>query len=172
MVELARWLPNSTPALHRAIVVRALSDCGICENPPGSNRSGVIDEYNRRAGVPVGSYWCASAVGAWWADAAQDIGQVLLLPPGYASVDNWMQWAKKTGRWHARPVPGAAVLYGIPTDASHMGVVVRLGPILLDVSGNTTLGGGYSRNGVAVDVKPVNNDRLLGYVWPEPAPGP
>lgn len=161
MVELARWLPDATPALHRRIVERAIADIGILEMPPGSNRSGVIDEYNRLAGVPVGSYWCASAVGAWWRDAGAPF-----LPPGYASCDRWMAWARSTGRWTGTPVPGAAVVYGQPGDASHIGVVIRTDPILLSIEGNTTLGGEYSRNGVAVDLKAVNLTRLLGFVLP------
>lgn len=161
MLELARWLPDDTPALHRRIVQRALTDCGICENPPGSNRSGVIDDYNARAGVAAGSYWCASAVGAWWEDAGAET------PTGRASCDRWLAWAKTTSRWSAVPVPGAAVLYGVGSDAQHIGVVVRVTPLLLAVEGNTSLGG-YDRNGVAVSLKLVNAPRRLGYVHPEP----
>ena len=37
--SLAAWAPQSTPALNLAIAKRALLDVGICEMPPGSNRS-------------------------------------------------------------------------------------------------------------------------------------
>jgi hypothetical protein len=63
---------------------------------------------------------------------------------------------------------GAAVVYGKPGDASHIGVIVRVIPLLLAVEGNTTLDG-FSRNGVAVDLKLVNTDRVLGYVYPAAA---
>jgi hypothetical protein len=33
---------------------------GVEENPRGSNRGPEVDEYNRAAGVPLGSPWCAS----------------------------------------------------------------------------------------------------------------
>jgi CHAP domain len=165
MIALARWLPTATPDLNRRIVVRALSDIGIVETPPGSNRSGVIDSYNLAAGVPVGSYWCAAAVAAWYRESGAKV------PPGSASCDSWMAWAKAAGQWKTTPTPGAAVVYGTstPLDATHIGVVVRVGPLLLSCEGNTSLGG-FSRNGVAVDLKLVNTDRLLGYVWPIAAP--
>lgn len=162
-VDPARWLPDSTPPLERAIVLRALSDIGICENPPGSNRSGVIDEYNRRAGAPLGSYWCASAMGVWIEDAG---GQT---PAGRASCDNWYAWAKTNGLWTLTPRPGYGVLYGVGDDAQHCGVVVRITPLLLSVEGNTSLGGQFSRNGVAVDLKEVNQPRRLGYIIPSAA---
>jgi len=160
MIALARWLPDDLPALQRRIVERALADVGICENPPGSNRSGVIDGYNTAVGAPVGSYWCAAAVAAWFRESGAAI------PAGAASCDRWMLWAQSRGLWVERPTPGAAVVYGVPGDAQHIGVVIRLTPILLSIEGNTTLGGDYSRNGVAVDLKQVNARRLLGYIVP------
>ena len=159
--NLASWLADDVPLLGRTIAQRALADVGICEVPQSSNRGPQIDAYNRRAGVPVGSYWCASAVGAWWADAGAEV------PAGYASCDHWMSWARKTGRWSDRPAIGAAALYGVPGDAQHIGVVVRLDPVLLDVEGNTSLAG-YSRNGELVELKAVDHHRLLGFVHPEP----
>jgi hypothetical protein len=78
-----------------------------------------------------------------------------------------MQWAKQTNRWSDHPVIGVAVLYGTPTDASHIGVVVRTNPLVLSVEGNTALMG-YSREGVAVDLKLVALDRVIGYAHPVP----
>lgn len=162
-IELARWLPASTPELNRRIVKRALLDVGVCEIPPGSNRSGVIDDYNQRASAPVGSFWCAAAVHAWWQDAGAAVPEA-----GPAGCDEWMKWAKKTGRWSDKPSPGAAVVYGKPTDANHIGVIVRVDPILESVEGNTTIGGAFNRNGVAVDLKSPELSRVLGYIHPRP----
>ena len=158
----APWLPDSTPDLNRLIVVRALSDVGICEMPPGSNRSGRIDEYVRAVGSPLGSYWCAAALAAWWREAGAEV------PPKEAgSCDTWMMWARHTNRWKATPQPGDAVLYGTPKDSNHCGVVVRISPLILTVEGNTSLGG-YDRNGVAVDLKQLNAPKVVGYISPLP----
>ena len=162
--QLAEWLPAATPALAAAIVRRALLDVGIVEIPPGSNRSPRIDEYCLAAKVPVGSYWCAAAVAAWWRESGAEI-------PAYpAGCDEWMAWARQTHRWATTPAAGAAVLYGKPGDASHIGVVVRVTPMLLSCEGNTSFGG-YTRNGVGVALKEVDTARVLGYVLPMPGGG-
>lgn len=165
---LAAWLDEKTPPLSAAIARRALSDVGLCEVPPGSNRSPRIDEYVRAAGSPLGSFWCACFVAAVFREAGA-------LTPGAGvdgSCDAWRRWAMKRGRWSQQPVVGAAVVYGKVTDgvvdANHIGVVVRVDPLLLAVEGNTSLGG-YDRNGVAVDLKQVDRARVLGYVHPLPA---
>jgi hypothetical protein len=160
--SLCAWAPTTLPAVNLAIAKRALLDVGICEIPPGSNRSGRIDEYALAVGCPVGSFWCAAAVAAWWRES----GAETPLSQG-GSCDAWMRWARDTGRWTPRPEIGRAVVYGGPGDASHIGVVVRVQPLLLSVEGNTTLEG-FSRNGVAVDLKLVNTARLLGYIDPIP----
>lgn len=160
--ELAAWLPSSTPALNRAIVKRALCDVGICEIPPGSNRSGRIDEYVKAVGSPLGSYWCAAFVAAVWREAGAETP-----PRDAASCDAWKRWAFETSRFDSKPVLGAVVLYGTHDDASHCGIIVRLAPLTLTVEGNTSLGG-YSRNGVAVDLKEMNGPRVLGFVHPIP----
>lgn len=168
----APWLPSNTAPVIRDLIVRASLDIGITEMPPGSNRSGIIDEYNIRAGGKVGDYWCATAMGAWW----QDVG--LLAPKGYGSCDAWVAFAKETGRWipvGSTPPVGSAVLYGkpgVPPDAQHIGLLIRWAPLPITIEGNTTIEGsafGASRNGVAVSVKELTKtDPILGYCAPLP----
>lgn len=160
--HLADWLPDATPALNAAIVRRALTDVGLLEMPPGSNRSPRIDEYNRAVGSDVGSYWCASALSAWFREAGARTP-----PTSAASCDAWLSWATRCGYLSSRPVEGAAVLYGVRGDASHCGVVVRLTPLRLTVEGNTSLSR-YDRNGYVVTLKRLEDDRVLGYVHPTP----
>jgi hypothetical protein len=155
---LCPWAPASTPPIALAVAKRALLDIGICETPPGSNRSGRIDEYVEAVGSPLASFWCAAAVAAWFREAGA------MTPPSSAgSCDVWMGWAKLHALWQPTPAIGSAVVYGRAGDASHIGVVVRVDPLLLAVEGNTALEA-YSRNGVAVDLKQVNPARVLGYV--------
>jgi len=161
---LCPWLEAGVEALHAAVARRAAKDVGICEVPPGSNRSGRIDQYNAAVGAPVGSYWCASAVSAWFREAG-----AMTPPMGAASCDRWMTWAKAQGLWRSEPAIGRAVVYGKPGDASHIGVVVRTAPHLLSMEGNTTLDG-YSRNGEVVTLKYVRVVRVLGYIEPKAAP--
>lgn len=175
LLPAARHLPATLELAPRRAIVRAILDLGaVVEEPPGSNRGEVIDAYLRSAGVPESvilagkGYWCAAAVGQWWEDAG------LLTPKGRADCDRWMAWGKQTGRWSNIPTLGAAVLYGKPGDASHIGIVVRVDPLVLSVEGNTTIESGFDRNGIAVALKVVDSkqDPLLGYVQPFPATAP
>lgn len=147
-------------------VSEAGASVGVCEEPPGSNRGPEINLWLRMAGTDEGQPWCAAAVGAWWRAGGLEV------PRGYASCDNWLHWARETKRFHTLPGLGSAVLYGKGEDASHIGLVVRVQPLLLSIEGNTTVeGAAYSssREGVVVSLKEVTkSDPVLGYVMPFP----
>lgn len=165
----AGWLTGTEPQMRLAIVFRALADLGVCETPPGSNRGGRIDEWNRRAEAPPASYWCEAWANAVWTDAGAET------PPSLrASTDAMIIWGKQTKRWRpvsATPEIGDQVLYGKTVagalDANHVGIVVRVTPYLLTVEGNTGFGG-FDRNGEAVVLKKPEPARILGYVSPIP----
>jgi len=165
MKDIGWWLPKTTPLICRTIVVMAICDLGMLEKPPGSNRGEDIDALNDLAKVPRGSYWCAAWVGKIWRNAGAQV------PVGYASCDHWMAWAKQTNRWTTHtPAPGCAVLYGVPGDAHHIGIVIRtdIDGMVLSLEGNTTVEGSkFERNGTAVGLKVVNErDPVLGFVHP------
>ena len=159
------WLPADTPILERAIVDLAREWVGVSEDPPGSNRGAEIDQWNRDAGAPPASYWCASFVAAVFRAAGA------ALPPVPASCDSWMIWAKAQGLWRPAPRTGCAVLYGVPGDARHIGIIIRTHPQVFSIEGNTTVEGSkFERNGTAVALKIVDaHDPVLGYVMPWPA---
>lgn len=164
MMRPGSWIPPTSSALGTAIARRALLDVGICEDPPRSNRSPEIDAYLQRAGVALGLPWCAAAVAAWFRECGAQTPAV-----GAASTDAWMGWARAHGLWADKPSIGAAVVYGKDGDAEHIGVVVRLQPILLTVEGNTSLDAGNVREGIAVDLRNRQGSTwILGYVRPAP----
>lgn len=160
-LQLAPWLPADVSPLRRAIVEAALATVGIAEEG-GSNRGPQIDSYLRALSVPTGQPWCAAWATAIWTTAGAEV------PPGWrgASCDEWMRWGMQAGRWVKAPTYGDAVLYGIPGDAQHIGIIVRLTPYFYSVEGNTIVGVSFSREGVAVDLKEVSLKRVLGYVQP------
>jgi hypothetical protein len=84
MKDIGWYLPKTTPLICRTIVVMAVCDVGMLEDPPGSNRGADIDALNDLARVPVGSYWCAAWVGKIWRNAGAQV------PAGYASCDHWV----------------------------------------------------------------------------------
>lgn len=161
MSVLAPWLDDSVPALQQTIVRRAICDIGIVEIPPGSNRSPRIDEYVAAVGSPPGSRWCAAAVAAWWRDSGADVP-----PLNAGSCNAWVTWSRRLQSWESRPAAGSAVIYGSNDIASHIGVIVRVAPLLLSVEGNTSIAGNFDPDGVAVALKQVATSRVLGYIKP------
>ena len=168
---LCSWLPNELSNLQRVICLRAHTDIGISEDKVAgqfTNRSTYIDECNELAGGKKGDYWCASWLRRIWDESGAQTVKKGLAP----SCDEWMKWAKANKTWLANPGYGYAVVYGTPTDASHIGIVTRVTPLLQSVEGNTTVGTYFSRNGTSVDFKEVNQERVLGYIKPLPRSTP
>jgi hypothetical protein len=164
MSQLADWLDETIPAMEQAIVRRAMRDIGMVEMPPGSNRSPRIDEYVAAVRSLVGSRWCAAALAAWWreSDAAIPVADG-------GSCNAWMTWAIRQKIWSNDPLPGSAVVYGRNGAAAHIGVIVRISPVLLSVEANTSIAGELDVNGIAVTLKRVASVRVLGYVTPRAA---
>jgi len=147
---------------------------GVIEIPPGSNRGPEIDAWAREFGSPLGSYWCALAVGhcrkrcGLWVPT-RDVG----------SCDEWVKQAIAAGLWldrAAAPPPGSAVVYtngavirsgryAGQLDAVHIGTVLRWTPVTMAWEGNTTLGK-YDRNGFVLALKKVDRARVMGFILP------
>lgn len=162
-------LPSDPLAV--ALIRRVQQDLPIEENPLGSNRSPEIDALCKRFGVPLGSYWCALWTAACWQDAGLEIPPIDEKKGWHpAKCETWRQWALATSRFSSIPQQGAAVLYG-PNGhepADHIGAcVMTVTPLLRDAEGNTT-DSGFSREGELTAIKPVNMERLIGYVWINP----
>jgi hypothetical protein len=147
----------------------ALTNIGVCENPVGSNRGPEIDAWAREFGSPLGSYWCALAV----AKARKEGG--LWVPARDAGACNaWVSQGIAAGLLTTEPRAGRVVVYtnheriasGVyagQLDAVHMGLVLRVHPVLCSIEGNTTLGP-YDRNGYIRSIKAVERARVLCYI--------
>lgn len=152
---------RTNPRVLKAVRLAHDDILRVRESPMGSNQGPIVDEYNREFGSPLGSYWCGNALGHWWKGGGLEIPTV----PG--DVDEWIKFAKKTGRWSRYPVIGAATIYGHGEDGRHCGIVYDFDSIeqVFDIQGNTTLTG-RDRNGWLVTGKQVDLSWLLGYVHP------
>jgi CHAP domain-containing protein len=151
------WIDESVDPTRAAIARWALLRIIVYELPPGSNSSGLIDQWNEAAGAPVGSAWCASfAREAWAANGVSPLGD--------ASCEGWHKQAKLAGRFVLTPGIGDVALFSFVTPgvADHAGIVVRVEPSVCTVEGNTNESGG--REGVAVFAKDRDGHGLLGYV--------
>jgi hypothetical protein len=161
--RLCPWLGDDD-SLGARIARRAMCDVGIEEMPPGSNRSPRIDEYVTRVGSDLGSYWCAAAGAAWLDEAGAETP-----PHDAASTVEWLAWAREEGYVILEPVIGCVILYldsaGKP---HHLGVAVRLAPVLLSVEGNTSTDPA-ERNGIACFCKQAGKASKI-YIAPHPKP--
>jgi hypothetical protein len=163
-----------TPEVRRALDF-ARANIGVCEDPPGSNRSPEIDAWATEFDSPLGSFWCALAV----AKARREGG--LWVPDKFAgSCDEWLYQGDRAGVVSHIPALGSAVLYTNhktliggrydgQLDAVHIGIVLRTTPVLLSIEGNTTLGK-YEVNGYVQALKRVDPARVLCYIDPEVSP--
>ena len=152
----------------------ALRHIGVCEVPPGSNRGPEIDAWATEFGSPLGSFWCALSVGK----ACKEGG--LWIPScDVGACNEWVLRGNRAGLVTQVPVPGAAVVYTNgqvvsggrydgQRDAVHIGLVLRVEPVLLSIEGNTVLGA-FDPNGWVQALKEVDTKRVLCYVAPAAA---
>jgi hypothetical protein len=161
----------TTAPSTRAALEFALLHVGVCEDPVGSNRGPDIDAWASEFGSPLGSYWCALAVGK-----ARKCGGLWIPSHDVGACNEWVLQATADGVIAKDPEAGAAVVYtngnritrgryAGQMDAVHIGLVLRVEPVLLSIEGNTVLGP-FDRNGFVQALKEVDVKRVLTYIGP------
>jgi hypothetical protein len=164
-------LVMTCPPGVRTAIEFALSHVGVCEDPVGSNRGPEIDAWAQEFGSPLGSYWCALSVGK-----ARKTGGLWIPSHDVGACNEWVLQATRAGLIRQDPEPGAAVLYTNgkkivggrydgQLDAVHIGLVLRVKPVLFAIEGNTVISA-FDRNGFVQALKEVDTKRVLSYVAP------
>lgn len=149
---------NPGNRIQLASARNAINDIFVAEEPPGSNLGPIINEYNKNFYSPLGSPWCANAVGTWIRNAGGKIPKKEV-----GNCDRWLELGLNEGLFSLQPSIGSVALYGTHENIVHVDLVIMLYPYLLSCGGNTTLDG-FSRNGDIVAAKRVNKQKLVGYV--------
>lgn len=145
--------PTRPVSIGKAALKYAQFKIGSAESPPGSNRGKFVDECNRTAGAPLGSFWCMSFVYWCVVQAVNEAGgEVEEVMPRTASCSALFAWAKKKKHLTGDPSPGDIFLCrGGETGHYHTGFVsspVRHDGFFQTVEGNSNTSG--SPNGIAV----------------------
>jgi hypothetical protein len=164
-------LVNQVSPAVRAALEFALSNIGVCEHPPGSNRGPEIDAWCTEFGSPLGSFWCAIAVGK-----ARKMGGLWVPSHDVGACNEWVYQAQRAGLVTATPEPGGVVVYtngkqladgryAGQGDAVHVGLVLYVEPMLMAIEGNTTLSR-FDRDGHVQTLKEVERGRVLCYIRP------
>jgi hypothetical protein len=135
--------------LLEAVVCMALSQDGVMEEPPGSNRGQKVDEYNRTAGVSAGSFWCMSFVYWCFVKASHNAGVANPMPKT-AYCPFLYTWAKNHGRLVGTPQRGDIFLVRHDGTHTHTGLVTGSDGAgrFTCIEGNTNNDG--SNNGIGV----------------------
>lgn len=152
---------DATPSLTMAAVALAVSEIGVQEEPPGSNRGPRVDEYLQTVGLDPasGSFpWCAAFVYFCFNEASRQHRQPNPLVKTASVLSHWNRAEQagarriKAAEASARPElvrPGQIFVMDFGKGAGHTGVIreIRAGK-LVTIEGNTNTGG--SREGIGV----------------------
>lgn len=157
------------------IVAVALSQVGTTETPVNQV---MYNDWYYGHHVSGSSYaWCAVFV-SWCADQCGYIDAGII--PKQAGCDQVKDWFVARGQFHwrssgYRPKAGDLILYGTPSDMTHIGIVVSSDDSkVYTVEGNTSKGGGLNPNGGGVWTKSyaLSSSYIQGYCTPAyPATG-
>lgn len=117
------------------VLTKAVSLVGMVEQPLGSNRGPMIDLWNKAAGIPVGSPWCAAFATSMYRESKRN---PFTKPMGstYKIVD-WAKANKRTVEPRATAMGGDifAILRG--DGHGHVGLVAcDLGDRVATIEGN------------------------------------
>lgn len=136
----------------------AAADAEVREVPKNSNRGPEVDEYLKRAGVPVGLAWCC-AFTYWCFDEAADAGQ--RDNPMFRTAGCLTHWNKAESRGARRiaardavanpalVMPGMVFIMDFGGGLGHTGFVERVeGGFIHTIEGNTDASQGREGGGV------------------------
>ena len=176
--------PSSAPSpLMLQTLAITGTQVGQMEEPAGTNRGPMVDEYLRAAGIDpaAGSAnqraWCAAFVFWGFQSASASLGVPNPLPRTAGCLDHWNRAAKIAGvtrisrvEAYADPAlikPGLVFILDFGQGLGHTGVVETLlpGGRLATVEGNTNED--MSRNGVGVfrlDRRKLSDATLKGFI--------
>jgi CHAP domain/Putative peptidoglycan binding domain len=144
--------PNNLLAETLKVAVKQL---GVMEDPPGSNKGPVVDQYLASVGLPPGLFWCAAFV-YWSFDKASTAHgkKNPLVKTGHV-MTHWNKTpAKKITMSDAvnKPSlikPGQIFIMNTGGSAGHTGIVEKVeGGFIHTIEGNSNHAG--SRNGIGV----------------------
>jgi hypothetical protein len=154
---------NSGPLLERAVEM-AVTQIGVMENPPKSNRGKEVRMYMESAGSQEGLFWCAGFVYWCFNEAARALGRPNPLVKTVGCLDHWRRTtADKILKNQAvdNPAlirPGSIFIKDHGRGMGHTGIVEKVeNGFIRTIEGNSNTNG--SSNGIGVfrlDFRKIN----------------
>lgn len=154
----------ANPLLKGALNV-AISQIGVMEDPPGSNRGKKVNEYLASVGLGGGNFWCAAFIYWCYQQASQnDARKNPLVKTGHCMTHWNTTTAKKILATDAvnKPSlirPGQIFIINTGGTHGHTGIIQSVeGGFIHTIEGNSNPAG--SSNGIGV----FNNTRKIGKI--------
>lgn len=133
----------------------AVSQIGVMEDPPGSNKGQKVEEYQASAGIPAGTFWCAAFLYWCFQKASENLSRKNpVLRTGHCMT----HWNNTKGKKIAaadavnKPSlvkPGHLFIINTGGTHGHTGIIEKVeGGFIHTIEGNTDPTGG--RNGIGV----------------------
>lgn len=146
-----------SPASGKRIVENARKYIGTIEKP--GNRGKLIDEWNRLAGVPLGSPYCGSYAGA------MHIESEVTPPKGYAYTPSWFTGKRNISWSEAKPGDVIGFYYPNMGRIAHIAILEQYGEtftktIEANTSYDARTGTASDRDGDGVHAK-LRNTKIL-----------
>ncbi|MCE7066963.1 CHAP domain-containing protein [Dyadobacter sp. CY326] len=155
---------DNEPLLDRA-VLKAVTQIGIMENPPLSNKGKEVRMYMESAGSHEGLFWCAGFVYWCFNEAARELGMANPLVRTVGCLDHWRRTtADRILRKDAvdNPAlvrPGSIFIKDHGQGMGHTGIVEKVeNGFIRTIEGNSNSNG--SSNGIGVfrlDFRKINS---------------
>ncbi|MCI0488265.1 MAG: CHAP domain-containing protein [Blastocatellia bacterium] len=156
---------DTSSALLTAVLEVAVSQIGVREVPPGSNRGPQVDQYVRSVGLsPTGRFaWCVAFVYFCFEEAAKKLERSNPMVKTAGVIDHWNKagaqnipriTAARASNSPSLVKPGHIFVISHGAGLGHTGLVERVtGGKLVTIEGNTNEGG--SREGIGVFRRPM-----------------
>ncbi len=172
----AEAVTTSSTGLAGAALGVALSQVGVMEKPPGSNKGPEVNAYLKSVGLGGGFFWCMAFVHWCFERAAKGRGSANPFPKTAGCLDAWNRVgranpARRISAAQARVnpsliKPGMVFILDLGKGNGHTGFVRQsIGGALRTIEGNSNNGG--SRNGVGVfelNRRKVTDKELKGFL--------
>lgn len=133
----------------------AISQLGVMEDPPGSNKGPIVNQYLASVGLPPGLFWCAAFVYWCFDKAAVKNGRANPLVKTGHVMTHWNKTKGKkilTAEAVDKPSlikPGHSFMMNTGGSSGHTGIIEKVdGGFVHTIEGNSNNAG--SRNGIGV----------------------
>ena len=170
--------PVATPptGLAGAALATAVSQIGVMEDPPGSNKGRKVEEYLGAVGVPPGSYWCMAFVNWCFQHAASQLKTNNNFPRTGGCLDAWNRVKSKSPACivtreqavadPSRIRPGFVFILDHGKGLGHTGFVKQaIGGALRTIEGNSNpVGSSYGIGVFELNRRNVMNSDLKGFL--------